>query len=77
MQKYGMIKDGDLLLSSRQLDGYKPVVYAEIPPKFDQTTQYVEQAEPEEDDDHIYIGITLHDLPDDEDEGEEFEDDVF
>lgn len=77
MQKYGMIKDGGLLLSSRPLDGYKPIVYAEIPQDFDETTQYAEQAEPVEENDHIFVGIEIKDLPEEPDEGEDFGDDIF
>lgn len=68
MQKYGKLVDGVLLLSLKQLDGYKPVQYAEIPADFNQSTQYAVQTAPVDNDDHIFVGIEMHDLPP-EDEG--------
>lgn len=61
MQSYGKMVEGNLALSSEQLEGYKPIEYAEIP-NFDQMTQYVTQADPVEMDDHIFVGVTVHDL---------------
>ena len=49
----------------------KPVVYAPIP-EFDQCTQAVFQLEPEEMDDHIYVGVEVVALPEVE-EGEDYE----
>jgi hypothetical protein len=41
MQKYGKIQsDGNISLSSEQLDSYKPIKYGDMP-EFDQTTHYV------------------------------------
>mgnify|MGYP001252653759 len=70
MQKYGIIKDGDLLLSSRQLDGYKPVVFEQVPENFDQENQYIVQKEPVDHNDHIFVGIEIHDLEVDEEYNE-------
>ncbi|MBB6451972.1 hypothetical protein HNQ94_000393 [Salirhabdus euzebyi] len=69
MPKYGIIKDGDLLLSSKQLDGYKRIEYAAIP-EFDQTTHYVEQEAPVEHNDHIFIDVAVKTLPEDQNDGE-------
>ena len=40
----------------------KPIIYAEIP-EFDQATQAVFQAEPEDRGNHIYYGVRVVDLP--------------
>jgi hypothetical protein len=61
MQKYGMFKDGQLVTSDEQLEGYKPIVYAGVP-EFDQSTQYVAEGEILELDDHIEIGVKILDL---------------
>ncbi len=63
---YGIIQDGQLILSDVQLPGYKPVVYAPIP-DFDQTTQYVIQGAPVDNGTEIDVGVsvcTLDDPPD-------------
>ena len=61
MQKHGIIKDGNLLLSSKKLDGYKPVQYAEIP-DFDQSTNYVVQSVPVDNADHIFVDVEIRKL---------------
>lgn len=58
MQKYGKMVDGNLLLSSEQLEGYKPVEYAVVP-EFDQTLYYVKQGMVIEYDDRISIGAEM------------------
>lgn len=58
------------------LSGYKPIRYAEIPEDFDQTKQYIIQAEPEEHDNEIYVGNEMHEL-DLDDEDEELDEDVL
>lgn len=64
MQKYGkLMPNGNMLLSSKHLEGYKPVVYAEIPAEFDETKHYIVQTEPEDQGDHIFVEIEMHDLP--------------
>ena len=63
------------MLNSKQLDGYKPIQYAEIP-DFDQSAQYVVQSDPIDNGDHIFIGIEIRQLQ--LDEGDDFgEPDVF
>lgn len=49
----------------------KPIVYAEIP-EFNQSTQYVIQLEPVEQEDCIYYGVEIRTLPPSE-EGSMFE----
>lgn len=56
-----MIQNGVLTELNIQLDGYKPIVYAEIP-EFDESTQYVVQLEPVEETDNIYIGVEIKQL---------------
>lgn len=55
---YGIIVDGELKISDVLLDGYKPLVYADVP-DFDQETQYVVQTEPLDRGDDIYIGVEV------------------
>jgi len=57
-QVYGAIIDGEFEASQEQLDGYKPVVFQEIP-AFDQSTQYVEQADPIDRGEDIYFGVEV------------------
>ena len=40
----------------------KPIIYAEIP-EFNQETQYVVQLSPVEQEDFIYYGVEVRDLP--------------
>lgn len=61
MRKYGLIKDGNLLLSSVQLDGYKPVEYADVP-SFDQTTHYVTQGDVVDNGDYILVSVEVKEL---------------
>ena len=71
MENYGKLdSSGNLLLSLNQLEGYKPVVYAEIPLEFDETTHYVVQSEPVDEGERIFIGVEMFELQIDE-EGEE------
>lgn len=55
-----------MTLSEGCLEGYKPVVFAEIP-TFDQQTQAVFQAEPIDQGDYISVGIEIRELPPQED----------
>lgn len=73
MQKYGMLVDENLLLSSRQLEGYKPVEYAEIP-DFDQSTHYAIQEDPVDEGESIFVGAEIREL-ENIDEGEGFDED--
>lgn len=70
MPDYGIIKNGELRTSHKQLDGYKPIVYADIPESFDQTSQYITQRSPKDEEDKIYVGVEVHelDIEDDDDE---------
>lgn len=61
MQKYGIIQNEELVISSAHLDGYKPIVFAEIP-EFDQSTQYVVQSAPVDSGDFIFADVEIHEL---------------
>ena len=66
--------NGELVTSDTMLQDYKPIEYAEIPSNFDQMTHYIVQSDPINEDDHIFVGIEIHEL---EIEDEEFDEDVF
>ena len=72
MQKYGIIKDGKLLLVPEGTPDAKPVVFGEIP-EFDQETQAVYQIGAVEREDDIYVGVEIRYVELDEGELEEFE----
>lgn len=56
--RYGIIKDGKLLLVPEGTPDAKPVVFGEIP-EFDQETQAVYQIGAVERDDDIYVGVEI------------------
>ncbi len=58
MQKYGIIRDGKLLLVPEGTPDAKPVVFGEIP-EFDQETQAIYQVGPVEREDDIYVGVEI------------------
>ena len=72
MQKYGIIRDGKLLLVPEGTPDAKPVVFGEIP-EFDQETQAIYQVGPVEREDDIYVGVEICYVELDEGELEEFE----
>lgn len=75
MPKYGIINaDGSMSTSSKELEGYKPIRYERIPDGFNQETHYVEQSNPTDEDDHIYVGIEVHEL---ELEDDDFDEDIL
>jgi hypothetical protein len=57
-QLYGLIVNGEFEASPEQLEGYKPIVFQDIP-EFDQATQYVEQDAPVDRGDDIYFGVNV------------------
>jgi len=73
MQKelYGLIFNGILETSEYPLYNYKPVVYAEIP-AFDQSTEFVVQAEPIDRGEDIFVGIEVRTMAVDESEQPEY-----
>lgn len=74
MASYGRIEaNGDLSLSSKKLDGYKLVEYADIP-DFDQSAEYVSQVKPVDQGDHIFVGVEIHEL---ENVDDPYEDDLL
>ena len=70
--RYGIIRDGKLLLVPEGTPNAKPVIFGEIP-EFDQTTQAVYQIGPIEREDDIYVGVEVRYVEVDEGELEEFE----
>jgi hypothetical protein len=72
MQKYGIIRDGKLLLVPEGTPDAKPVVFGEIP-EFDQETHAVYQIGPVDRGDDIYVGVEIRYVEIDADELEEFE----
>ena len=48
----------------------KPIIYAEIPETFDQTTQYIIQKEPIDMGEYVFCDIEIRELPTDESENE-------
>lgn len=67
LPKYGIIQDGNLILSENCLEGYKLVVYAEIP-EFNQGFQAVFQIAPADKGDYVEVGIEVRELPPSEDD---------
>lgn len=70
--RYGIIKDGTLLLVPEGTPNAKPVIFGEIP-EFDQETHAVYQIGAVERDDDIYVGVEIRYVELDEGELEEFE----
>ena len=58
---YGIIVDVELKISDVLLDGYKPLVYADVP-ELDQETQYIGQKEPVYMENYIYLGIDIKNI---------------
>jgi hypothetical protein len=71
MQNYGMIIGGQLFTYSVPIDGCKPIDFEPIP-FFDEATQYIIQTAPVEEENRIFMGIEVHELPIDEGEHSEF-----
>lgn len=51
-----------MILSESCQDGYKPVIFAEIPDTFNQMTQCVFQGDIVDSGDHINVGINIRDI---------------
>lgn len=71
MPRYGIIESGKLCTSEKQLAGYKPIVYAEIP-EFDQMTQAIYQGEVMDEGEYISISVEVRNVEQDDENGEEF-----
>ncbi len=67
-ETYGIIQDGKLVVVPKHYPGAKPVVYEDVP-LFDQETQYVIQQPPVDLSDHIYMGVEVREV--EQDEGEQ------
>ena len=68
--RYGLLRDGKLLLVPEGTPDAKPVVFGEIP-EFDQETQAVYQIGPVEREDDIYVGVEIRYVELDEGEAEQ------
>ena len=62
MPKYGLIKNGELLTRAHMSQGYKPLVYGEIPEDFYEETHFLIEKEPEEFESYIFIGYEANEL---------------
>lgn len=71
MQRYGKIIDGELSTRIHMLQGYKPLVYGEMPEDFYEESHYLIEKEPEEFDSYIFIGYEAVDLEIEVDEDSE------
>lgn len=71
MQRYGIIDNGNLIIGDLQLEGYKPVVYEDVP-EFDQLTQYVCQGAIIDNGDTITVGVEIRTVEITEEDGNEF-----
>jgi RNA binding exosome subunit len=60
--QFAKIIDGKLEISDVLMEGYKPLVYAEIPKEFDQQTQYVVQIAPIDGKDSINCGVEVREM---------------
>lgn len=54
MQRFGIIINGELILSENMLPGYKPIDYGKV--TTENYTEYIIRQEVIEFDDYIYIG---------------------
>lgn len=72
-ETYGIIQDGKLVVVPKHYPRAKPVVYEDVP-LFDQETQYVIQQPPVDLSDHIYMGVEVREVEQDDEQRDE---DVF
>lgn len=68
MQKYGLLKNGELVVAPNGTPGAKPIIYANVP-EFDQEREAVFQTAPVDMGDHIFIGVEVREV--EQDEGEQ------
>lgn len=66
MQKYGILKNGDLKEVPAGTEGAKPIKYAEVP-EYDQLTQAVFRGEIKDEGDYISVGVEIREVEIDED----------
>ncbi len=69
MLDYGIIQQGKLVRTNKACPGAKPLVCEDVP-VFDQETEYVIQLPPVDAGSHIYMGVEVHEMEQDEDETE-------
>ncbi len=68
MQKYGILKNGNLQIVPSGTPGAKPIIHAKVP-EFDQETQAVFEKEPVDMDEYIFIDVEVREV--EQDEGEQ------
>lgn len=61
-----------MILSEDYQDGYKPVVFAEIPDTFDQLTQCIFQGDAIDKGDYIEVGIVVGEVQNEDTENNEW-----
>ena len=75
MPSYGIMVNNTLITSPFYKEGYKPLVYKEVP-EYDENTQYVVEGEPVERENDIFINLEVRELELDGDiddfDGQEF-----
>lgn len=61
MQKYGILKNGNLQIVPSGTPGAKPIIHAEVP-EFDQERQAVFETTPVDKGDHIFVGVEVREV---------------
>jgi len=72
MPVYGIIQKGQLVLVGPSYPGAKPIVYEDVP-LFDQTTHYVIQQPPVDAGNHVFLGVEIRELENEEITGDQTE----
>lgn len=67
MQNYGLISNGNLVVTGPGRPDAKPIVYEDVP-LFDQQTQYVIQQAPVDAGSHIFMGCAVRQMEQDDEE---------
>ncbi len=65
MHKYGILKNGNLQIVPSGTPGAKPIIHADVP-EFDQEQEAVFESAPVDRGDHIYIGVEIREVKQDE-----------
>lgn len=64
-QKHGIIIDGKLVVVSREYPNSKPIRYADTP-EYNQEREAVLELPPIDKKDHIFVGLEVKEVPQDE-----------
>ncbi len=70
MQKYGVLENGELLITAKKTAGSKPIIYAKVP-EFDQELQAVYEGAITDEGDHISVGVEIRDVEIQDESGDE------